>query len=352
MNILPTAPPTFIERSHPEYREEHETPDIGLEPQLTALAQQIEIFRLARHPSPSLRAWVREWPGLGSPKTLAKILDGDFAEMNVAAKLPDYRGVLAALGVQKHSWGAEALYDDLGGAQELQLAALRLMQHNGKDRLILIEGGSGSGKTSSIDLLEAGGSVGSSLLRMEADESWKSLRVALRAVLMRAGVSQDAIPQGTGDRMEMAVTVLKRRGRVFLVIDEAHHVSGAVLNLFKTLLNTTDIMLILAGMKTLLQKLRASASEEATQLIQNRLFARISLAGPDPIGTREFLQRRLGVAGGWRPYVCETISSSAVHAGHWSYLRRIVDQLHAAGTTDPDEADLCGAAKTAAMEIA
>ncbi len=349
MNIAPT---TFLERSHPEYREEHATPDISLESQLTAVAQQIETYRTIRQPVPSLRSWVREWPGLGSPKTLAKILDGDFAEMNVAAKLPDYRGVLAAMAVQKNSWAAEALYDDLGGAQELQLAALRLRQHNGKDRLILIEGGSGSGKTSSIDLLEAGGSVGSILYRMEADESWKSLRVALRAILIRAGVSQDAIPQATGDRMELAVTVLKRKGRVFLVVDEAHHVSGAVLNLFKTLLNCTDIMLILAGMKTLLQKLRAASSEEATQLIYNRLFARISLAGPDPAGTREFLVRRLGVEGGWRPYVCENIASSAVHAGHWSYLRRIVDQLKAGGTTDPDEADLCGAAKTAAMEIA
>lgn len=349
---MPNA--SYIERSHPEYRTEHEAPEtaLSLEQQLMATAAQIEAHRQLRRPVPSERAWVREWPGLGSARTWAKVMDGDFSGLSLAAKLPDYRGVLAALAAQKKSYAEEPLYDDLGGAQEVALAALRLMHHHGKDRLILIEGGSGSGKTSSLDLLEAGGGVGSTIYRMEADESWKSLRVALRAFLIVLGVPEADIPVSTGGLMDKLIAVATRKGRVFLVIDEAHHVTGAVLNLFKTLLNRTECLLIVAGMKTLMQKLRAASSEEAKQLWHNRLFLRISLGGPDAEGVRDYLARRLTVPGSWKPATCASIAATAAHAGHWSYLRRIIDQLHTAGTTDPSDAELCGAAQNAAMEIA
>jgi hypothetical protein len=346
--------PTYTERSHPEYRAEHDAPDTSpsLEQQLMAVAVQIDNHRQIMRPVPSDRAWARAWPALGSAKTWAKIMDGDFSEMSVAAKLPDYRGVLAALAAQMQSHGKEVLYDDLGGAQEVALAALRLMHHTGKDRLILIEGGSGSGKTSSLDLLESGGGVGSVMFRMEADESWKSLRVALKSILSKMGTAEDSIPASTGDRMSLLITVVRRKGRIFLVVDEAHHVTGAILNLFKTLLNQTDLLLIVAGMKTLLQKLRAASSEEAKQLIYNRLFEKITLAGPDADGTRDFFARRLAVPATWSAATCESIAAASVHCGHWSYLRRTLDQLRNSGIHDPNDADLCGAAQKAALEIA
>lgn len=344
--------PTFIESSHPEFLAEQREAQDALETQLRSTATQIDTYRKTRRPVPSDRAWVREWPGLGSPKTWSKILDGDFAGISAAAKLPDYRGVLAAVAAQTKSRSAEELYDDLAGAQAVTLASLRLMHHYGKDRLILIEGGSGSGKTSSLDLLQASGASGSTIYRLDANETWKSQRVAMRAMLRVMRVQEANIPVVTGEMMELLKATLRDKGRVIFAIDEAHHVGGCVLNLFKSLLNETEMLLILAGMATLLQKLRAAASEEAKQLIHNRLFSRVVLAGPDRDGVREFLSRRLQMSPDWKVATLDQIAAAAVHAGHWSFLRRLVDQLATAGTDNPTDADLLGAAVTAAKEIA
>lgn len=343
---------SFIEHSHPEHREEEAARAESLAESLRETALRIEGHRRARRPVPSDRSWVREWPGLGSTKTWSRILAGELDGINTAAKLPDYRGVLAALETEGRRSGAEELYQDLGGAQEVELAVMRLMHHHGKDRFILIEGGSGSGKTSALDLLSAGPASGS-IIRLEADETWKSLRAALRHILLALSVPAAEIPSETAGMMALLIKTVRRRGRLILALDEAHHVTGTFLNLAKTLLNQTEAMLILAGMSTLFQKLRANASEEARQLFHNRLFCRVKLAGPDKSGARLYIARRLNDQGGtWKDSTMHDIACKAVHAGHWSFLRRVVDQLQANGTTDPDDAALLGAAESAAREIA
>jgi DNA transposition AAA+ family ATPase len=344
------TPASFIEHSHPEFlREQRE----ALETQLLTAAREIEGHRSARRPAPSDRAWVREWPGLGSAKTWSKILKGDLEEVSVEAKLPDYRGTLAALNAQRRSYAAEELYDDLAGAQAVTLAALRMMHHHGKDRLLLVQGGSGSGKTSALDLLARGEGSGS-MVRIEANDTWKSERVAMHDILRALGESEDTIRllTTTGDRLEMIFTILTRRGRITLAIDEAHHCTGRVINLFKTLLNRTECLLIMAGMATLLQKLRAAASEESKQLIHNRLFCSVQMAGPDAAGAAAFLNRRLQLTGTWKASTLESIASTAKHCGHWSFLRRVVDHLLTGGTTQPDDAELMAAVHSAAREIA
>lgn len=341
---------TFIERSHPEFATEQRE---ALESQLTAAAVKIDGYRQARLSVPSDRSWVREWPGLGSAKTWSKILRGELEDVSVEAKLPDYRGVLAALAAQRKSYAAEELYEDLAGAQAVILAALRLMHHHGKDRLLMVRGGSGSGKTSALDILGRGEGSGA-LVRIEANDTWKSERVAMHDILRALGESEETIKVlgTTGDRLEMILTILNRKGRLTLAVDEAHHCTGRVLNLFKTLLNRTEILLIMAGMATLLQKLRAAASEESKQLIHNRLFCTVDMSGPDAAGVADFLSRRLGVPARWKAGTLQTLADAASHAGHWSFLRRIVDHLGTQGTRDPDDVELLQAAACAAKEIA
>ncbi len=344
----------FMERSHPEHEAETEAArETALGTELRECAARIEAHRRARRPVPSDRGWVKLWPGLGSPKTWARILAGDMDGINVAAKLPDYRGVLAALEAEVATRAEEELYPDLAGAQEIELMALRLMHHTGKDRFLLVEGGSGSGKTSGLDLL-ATGSASGSMVRTEADETWKSQRAAIRRLLLAMRVPKDEIPHETDLMLEMLVRKINQRGKILLAIDEAHHVTGTFLNLAKTILNQTPAMLLLAGMETLMRKLRATASEEAKQLFHNRLFARVKLSGPDVAGARIYLARRLAMPGSgqWKDSTMKTIVGHAMHCGHWSFLRRVVAQLAADGTTDPDDTALCGAAANAAKEIA
>jgi type II secretory pathway predicted ATPase ExeA len=325
----------------------------ALAAQLLATAREIDGYRKARGRDISDRAWCKEWPGLGSPKTWAKILKGDLTDISVESKLPEYRGALAAVSAQRKSYAAEELYDDLAGAQAVKLAALRMMHHHGKDRLLLIQGGSGSGKTSALDLLARGEATGS-MIQIEANDTWKSERVAMHDLLRGLGQSEEVIQQlaTTGDRLEAILAILSRRGRVLLAIDEAHHCTGRVLNLCKTLLNRTECLLIMAGMATLLQKLRASASEESKQLIHNRLFCSVRLHAPDVEGARQFLRRRLRIEEAWKPSTLTRITEDARHLGDWSYLRRVVDHLITSGIQQPDDADLMAAAAAAAREIA
>lgn len=350
-----TAPISYHEASHPERRAEMagetETPGTPIAGQLVEVAAAIEAHRLAS--GASQNAWARQWPGLGSQKAYSKILAGDFAGISVEKKLPDYRAVLAAIRANVGATGAEPLYDDLPGTEAVNLAALRLMHHDGKDRLILVLGGSGAGKTSALEVLAARGAAGSRLIRLEADETWKSPRAALRRLLLAAGIPKANIPSPLADMEDDLIKALNQEGRCVVAIDEAHHVSGTVLNLFKTLLNRTSMRLILAGMSTLFQKLRANASEEAKQLIHNRLFERVDLAGPDADTTRLFLSRRLGADGGWKPGTLASIADAARHCGHWSFLRRIVDQLRVDGAAGhAADADLMRAAEQARREIA
>lgn len=341
---------SFIEKSHPEHDAEEADQLDGLNAQLTQTAAEIEAHRLAAQPPKSQNQWVREWPRLGSQKTYSLIVAGDLETIGVAGRLPQYRAVLAAIRANGGDAGKEPLYEDLAGAQAVHLAVLRLMKHSGKDRLILVEGGSGSGKTSALDVLEAAGAGGSRVIRFNANETWKSQREVMREFLAKLGKSD--IPAVTGEMFRLLVETIKQQGRIIIAVDEAHHVSGQVLNLFKALLNDTELRLILAGMKTLFGKLRASASEEAKQLYHNRLFQRVSLAGPDSEGVRVFLARRLGSEGGWKAGTLNQIAQTAQHCGHWSFLRRIHDQLRNDGIAAPNDSDLMAAAQSAALEIA
>lgn len=347
----------FAVMSHPErraeMREEQETQAADLAKTLLGLGAKIEVQRKLRSPAPSERQWVKNWPGLGSAKTWGRVLRGDLEGMDIAARIPSYRAVLSTLTAEIAMKGAEDLYTDLASAEKVTLEALRLMHHEGKDRLILIEGGSGSGKTSCLDLLEKGEAAGA-MRRVEGNEAWKSLRVAMGDILRAYGYGGDkrSIPASTGERMDLLIEVIGRSGKTILAIDEAHHATGAVLNLIKTLLNRTGVLIILAGMSTLFRKLRITASEEAKQLIHNRLFARIVLGTPNSDDVRTFIARRLGAEGGWKPSTLKAISESAANAGHWSFVRRLVDHLQTHGIAAPDDAELMGARETALMEIA
>ncbi len=190
--------------------------------------------------------------------------------------------------------------------------------------------------------------------RLEANESWKSLRVAMGDILKAYGEGTDKypLPVSTGDRMDLLIKIIRNSGKTILAVDEGHHATGAVLNLLKTLMNRTQVRVIVAAVPTLFLKLRIAASEESKQLIHNRLFARIALGTPDAEGVRTFLCRRLDVKGQWKDSTLKAISAAATNAGHLSFVRRVADHLATHGISQPDDADLMGAKETALMEIA
>lgn len=359
-NTTTTARPSFMDRSHPEYRaemqEEKGDAQAATTLELIATAKQIDGFRNSRKNRPSDRNWVKQWPALGSAKTWSAILRSKLESVGVdhGKWLSAYRGVLTALQTDIEERAQESLYGDLTSAESVSLATLRLQHHRGKDRLILIEGTSGSGKTSCLDLLTEGeGSRG--MLKIEATETWRGPRNFLYALLreLDQGSTSHPIPYGTHERLEKAITLLNARGRVMIAMDEAHHCNGPILNTIKTILNRTEALFILAAMDTLFRKLRASAHEEAKQIYHNRLFARIVLTAPTPEDARVFLERRLGLKDGsaWKNSTLTHLCAMSKSTGMWAFFRRLAVNLNE--SCEPaDDVNLLAAGEAAAREIA
>jgi type II secretory pathway predicted ATPase ExeA len=318
---------------------------------LVTVAERIDAIRQGIKPLPSIRAWTKRLPGLGSDKTWRKILKRDFGGLSISSQLVNYKGVLASLETDAKERADEEFYSDLDPAQVVSLTALRLMQHHGKDRLVLIEGGSGSGKTTSLELLKAGPAAGM-LTVIEADETWKSLRAALGDILEALAVPEKHRPVSTAGRLRKLLEIINQRGRIMLAIDEAQHCTGQVLNCIKTILNRSEALIILAGMNTLLRKLRFIASEESKQLFHNRLFAKVELSTPGQDGAAKFLNRRLA-GGEWKKGTLAQVVKLAANAGHWAFLRRVSDLIRDGGITGPDtdDATLLQAANQAQAEI-
>lgn len=315
------------------------------------IAQSIEAIRQRIKPAPSHRQWSKLWPGLGSPKTYGKVIRGDFAQLDAGKQLVKYRAVLAAMEANSEERSIEEVYQDLPKVEEAQIAALALARHHGTDRMISIEGGSGSGKSTILRILSEGALAGSIFIA-EASETWKSPRAALYDMLRALSVSDDEIPASLAARQSLLIKILKRRGKLFLAIDESHHCTGPVLNILKSLLNQSPVMVIIAGVATLLSKLKSAAAEESKQLFHNRLYARIVLGRPCQEGALKFLTRRLD-GGKWSAGTISKLNQTAEHFGHYAFLRKTVDLLRDQGLSgaEVDDALLIQTATQAMEEI-
>ena len=344
------TPPSFTDKSHPESRGQQAD---AAEGELCRVAHQINSIRNARRNRPSDRAFVREWPGLGSAKTWAKIIREDTGGMNCAKHLVAYRGVLSALQADIVKRGEEELYEDLSAAEAASLAVLRLLHHHGKNRFIHIEGGTGAGKTSLLKIVKRGVAAGS-IVSMDASIAWKSTGAAMDYMLKALGEGSDKspLPHGIAAKLDKLIEVLQRRGRVILWIDEAHHLTASVINLIITLLNQTSCSFVLAGIHTLFAKLKALAAEEANQLFKNRMFVHIRLSTPSVDDTLKFLARRLNCEPHWKNATVDQIRSLCTHGGLMACLRNAVDSLLEDGFegSQVDDATLLSAV-TAAAEV-
>ena len=321
----------YLELSHPERRSEQAEAQsdataadraAGIAA-LFGVAREIRACQERLKPAPSDRAFVNQYPDLGSTTTYQKLRDGA-EERDPDVWLPKYSGVLASLRLAAMAAPGEEIYEDLAPARAIHSAVLRLARACGKDRLVVIEGPSGSGKTESLRI-EARRQGGAMVL-VDADETWKSPRVALGDILRALGESD--IPGNTVGCRDRLIALCGARQYV-IAIDEGHHACASVLNMIKTMINRTSVRILIAAQGTLWRKLTAIASEEAMQLLHNRLNTRVQLHAPTPAEAGAFLSRRLGFE---RPLPVAMLADTAKAAaglGHYAFLRRVADHLAA-----------------------
>lgn len=268
---------------------------------------------------------IREFRGLGSDKTYRDLRAGRLEGYDREQQLAAYRAVLAQIEAREGQEEARPVWPDLEAVQLVRDAALVAMRAAGSNRVVLVTGDSGSGKTTALRWLQE--KYGSRIVALEASVVWEDRPGELLGALLEAG-GADGLPPSGPQRLERAVDFL-RRGRRLVAVDEAQHLGPRCLGTVKTLVNRTPGEWLLLGIPTLRRRLDLAAYEEARQLSTNRLAesVRLGLTADDvgrylahvfPAATKA--QLKAGAA---------LVRDAAVKAGNLAFVRDAADQAQA-----------------------
>ena len=292
------------------------------EEELVGIAAKIAAWGEAR--GMSRAQLVRSFTDLGSEKSFRDIAGGQTEGYNAESQLTKYRAVYATMEELADRGGEERVFDDLGTVVKLRRAFLSVVKAAGTNRVLIVQGESGIGKTTAVGLLR--GKYGSGRISyVEASDVWAdSPNAFLGAILRALGVAE--LPAGRVQRLEdvQGRLALSRR---CLVVDEARHLGPHCLNTVKTLVNTTPGEFILVAIPTLWNKLQAHAYQEAKQIATNRLSERVKLT-LDEADIRAYLARRFPDATPADLKVAARIvRPSALLAGNYAFVRDVAREL-------------------------
>ena len=267
---------------------------------------------------------VRNFADLGSEKSFRDISAGNLEGYNAENQLTKYRAVYATMEELANQGGEERIYDDLGTVVKIRRAFLGVVKATGTNRVLIVQGESGVGKTTAVGLLR--GKYGTGRISyVEASDVWAdSPNAFLGAILRALGVTE--LPAGRVQRLEevQARLAISRR---CLVIDEAHHLGPHCLNTVKTLVNTTPGEFILVAIPTLWNKLQAHAYQEAKQIATNRLSERVKLT-LDEADVRTYLAKRFpDAAAADLKTAARIIRPSALLSGNYAFVRDVCRAL-------------------------
>lgn len=241
--------------------------------ELVDTATRIHAWQQARGKNNS--QMIRDFPGLGSDKTYAYIREGKLDGFDIESQSVNYRSVLALIEALDGAATAEdPIYDDIGTVQQLRRAVLEVMKSTGTDRVVIVQGIPGVGKSTAVRILC--GKYGVRCIAVEACDVWNDSAGAMLGAIIKAISHAENLPAGNVARLERVQELLCRSRRC-LLIDEAHHLGPHCLNTIKTLVNTTPGEFVLLAIPTLWNRLESSAYQEARQISTNRLSERVKL---------------------------------------------------------------------------
>lgn len=285
---------------------------------LCTLAQHIRDWQLSHGISDS--DLCRRYIGLGSTKTYKRILDGDQDELDLDRWTADYHAVWSLIEMAIAAGDVdEPDYDDLNHVVRARLAVADAIGEKGNNRLVIIEGPSGAGKTTAARCIA--GRFGRAVALCEADETWKSVNAALGGLLRAVGCRD--LPASGEARRERLVEIL-RATPLCLTVDEAHHMGPGSLNMIKTILNQTAAQIVFLCIPTLMRKLESTAFEEARQLTKNRLCERVKLEAPSVKDVEKFLDRRLKMEDAKTLSACASaLAGRAATLGCWNFVNQV-----------------------------
>lgn len=297
--------------------------------ELMELAQRIAAH--AEQEGISLARMVRQYPALGSERTWRDLREGQVDGYDVGTWLNNYRSAWATIEEIGGADGAEPIFDDLQSVVQLRRAFLETTKNAGINRVVIVQGASGTGKTTALRMLT--GKYGTRVLAVEASDAWGDKPSALLGAILRAlGKSADGLPASTVRRLEMCQDALGVTRRC-VAVDEAHHLGPHCLNTIKTLVNTTPGEWVLLAIPTLWAKLETRSYLEARQISTNRLAERLRLELRER-DIERFLARGLEAEGsGELKQAAKVIRAQAQGNGNFSFVRDVVGLLRRTGAT-------------------
>jgi type II secretory pathway predicted ATPase ExeA len=294
---------------------------------LVRTAKLIEDWRLAVGvPKDKMAA---RFPGLiKSYRNVERAIAGELSEMDIPKNLAAFESVWAMINSPAPK-PAQKPYDDFGLVLELRNAPARTMTKTGPNRVILVTGPTGRGKSKALEALQ--NLYRARVLGVSASRVWRDKPSALLKEIWKAMGKTGSLGHGP-DALDRVAAALKET-RVCLAIDEAHYMGPEQLNTVTSLIERTPGEFILVGQPSLWSKLEndKGAFQEARQLTKNRLSRRIrvgEITADDP-EIKMLLERRLP----WLDKVGEAVELLGQHAsshGNLGFVRNVIERCEEA----------------------
>lgn len=297
-------------------------PETDAASELLATAQNIETYRADLGMTKA--ALLRSYPELGTDRTYNKIISGDFTQLDVdkwaAAYTPIWRMIRDA-----DTSIDDSLIPTLSGPVELCRSYLETRLTKGNDRFILIQGESGVGKTSAIQVM-LGKPYGGLMIVVEALDVWKRDNRSTALPMLRAIARELGLKDLPGRRDSLMLEVIQKlqAQKRCLVIEEAHHLCPQGLNTLKQIINLTPTIIVATSIPQLWDRLTSSRDTymEVRQLIGNRLAERIQLTLMLDDIQALLLARGVVLTDAELKSVCQKLKEAAAGNGNLKFVSR------------------------------
>ncbi len=293
--------------------------------QLVTIAHEIKDYQTAQ--GLSTAAMIRQYPDLGSDKTYNKILRGDIGDLDVEQQLINYTAVSMIIADIDATVEETPIIEGLSAVVLIRKAILNAMRATGTNRVVIVQGNSGMGKSTAIEIIAK--RYGSRVLPIEASEIWNdSPNHLLGAILSKLGIHNQ--PQSAVAKMERVKQELNASRRC-LIVDEAHHLGKKCLNTVKTLINSTKGEVVLVAIPTLWARLETDAYQEARQISTNRLSERVQL-GLTKQDIATYLEAATSLSADLRRKATAQIADLAFRLGNFAFVRDCALAINQAAT--------------------
>lgn len=270
---------------------------------------------------------LRQFPELGSDKTLGSIAANRMEELAVDKWLEAYRAVVDKIAPGEEE-NADPLYDDLSTTKAVRAQFTRLKMSRTSAKLVIVEGNTGMGKTSAGKIIirkmrELNPVAG--IYTLEASSGWGDRSNAMVSAMLKALGMPDA-GSGAAGKLDKLVEALNARPVVFIV-DEIHDVGVRCLRVIKTLLNLTTVKIVLLTHPRLFRDLERQNWDDVGQLTGNRLVARVNLGSVTEGDVALILSRRMPILNGLTKEAAAGIARAASGNGNFAFVREVIVRL-------------------------